>query len=247
MAKVYIFDNHNLQFKPYKRPLFPWIVRHIFIFIVLLGSVIAGTYFFDDKITTWQEQDYLAEIKILEYQIQDLQSQKTYDSLWLELALEDNILRFQHTPLIKPIHPDDFSKDLNLMSGYGRRYHPILRLTRLHTGLDFAAKTGTRIIATADGIVETVKKSKSGYGNHIIINHGYGYKTLYAHLSEIQVERGEDITRGHVIGLVGNTGLSLAPHLHYEIQVNDKAIDPLPFVLDNVTTAEYDRWVKPLD
>jgi murein DD-endopeptidase MepM/ murein hydrolase activator NlpD len=247
VKKLYIYDSNNIQFKPYKQKWSKWLLKQILFVLIVCSFCIFGTYILDDYVTTWQERDYLQQIDVLQYENLDLKKQLKYDSIYVSLVLEENIVKFQHIPLIKPIHPDDFNKDLNLMSGFGMRFHPILKFNRLHSGLDFAAKTGTRVIATGDGIVEKVKKSKSGYGNHIIINHGFGYKSLYAHLSEVTVEKGDLIERGYLIGLVGNTGLSLAPHLHYEIHINDKIVDPLPFVLDNINSKEYTQLLEPLD
>ena len=117
-------------------------------------------------------------------------------------------------PAIQPVSNKNLSR---MASGYGPRIHPIYKTKKFHAGMDFSAKTGTPIYATGDGKISKVRKSKKGYGNHVIINHGYGYKTLYAHMSKYIVKKGQKINRGDIIGYVGNTGTSVAPHLHYEV------------------------------
>ncbi|NBC18251.1 MAG: peptidoglycan DD-metalloendopeptidase family protein [Bacteroidetes bacterium] len=132
--------------------------------------------------------------------------------------------------------------DGELVSGFGMRYHPILRIKRMHKGVDFSAQTGTPIFATGDGVVEFAGRG-SGYGKHVIIRHAKaGYKTLYAHLSDIDgsVREGRSVHRGQQIGRSGNTGLSKAPHLHYEVRnLDDKAVNPIYFFAPSVTPQEY--------
>lgn len=129
-------------------------------------------------------------------------------------------------PVGSPISNADL---VRISDGFGWRKHPILKKWIFHEGTDFAAETGMDIVTTSDGVVERVIKSKKGYGNRIVINHGYGYKTVYAHLSTIKVKRGQEVTRGDVIGFVGNTGRSTGPHLHYEVLVNNRPVNPQMF------------------
>ena len=110
--------------------------------------------------------------------------------------------------------------------------------------MDFSTKTGTEIYATGEGKVILVEKSRRGYGNHVIIDHGYGYKTLYAHMSQFNVRRGEEIKRGEVIGYVGNTGTSVAPHLHYEVIKNGAKVNPINFYFNDLTPEEYEQMIE---
>jgi len=110
--------------------------------------------------------------------------------------------------------------------------------------MDFTAPQGTDIYVTEDGTVESVVNSKRGYGNHIIVNHGFGYKTLYAHLDRSNVRNGQKLKRGDVIGFVGNTGASLAPHLHYEVELNGVKVDPVNFYYNDLSPKKYERIVE---
>ncbi len=126
-----------------------------------------------------------------------------------------------------PVGSPISSADLYRISDkFGWRKHPILKKWIFHEGTDFAANKGMDIVTTSDGVVERVIKSKKGYGNRIIINHGYGYKTVYAHLSKFNVKRGQTVKKGDLIGYVGNTGRSTGPHLHYEVLVNNRPTNP---------------------
>jgi murein DD-endopeptidase MepM/ murein hydrolase activator NlpD len=144
-------------------------------------------------------------------------------------------------PAIQPISNIDLTRTA---SGWGLRIHPIYKIVKFHSGMDFTAPQGTEIYVTGDGVVESVIYSKRGYGNHIIINHGFGYKTLYAHLDRPNIRTGQKVKRGDVIGFVGSTGASLAPHLHYEVELNGIKIDPVNFYYNDLTPAEYERIVE---
>jgi len=144
-------------------------------------------------------------------------------------------------PAIQPIP----NKNLKRMaSGYGYRIHPVYKTRKLHTGMDFTSPTGTEIYATGNGKVVSVKKARRGYGMHVVIDHGYGYKTLYGHMSKFNVRRGQEVKRGEVIGYVGNTGTSTAPHLHYEVIKDGKKINPINFYFNDLTPAEYDKMIE---
>ena len=130
------------------------------------------------------------------------------------------------------------------MSGYGWRDHPIYHIKKFHKGIDLTSPKGTPVQVTGDGVISSVVIKKRGYGKHILVDHGYGYKTMYAHLSKINVKKGQKVVRGETIGLVGNTGSSTAPHLHYEVRYNGKAIDPVNFIYDGMTTEEYSEFVR---
>jgi murein DD-endopeptidase MepM/ murein hydrolase activator NlpD len=146
-------------------------------------------------------------------------------------------------PSIKPIREDKLARRVKLLSGYGMRIHPIHKIRKMHEGIDFTAPRGTPIQATGDGIVAEVKKSKRGYGNSVLIDHGYGYKTLYAHMEKYIVKKGQRVKKGEKIGTVGNTGSSTAPHCHYEVIKNNKKINPIQFVMDGLTPMEYQELI----
>ncbi|MDR1678616.1 MAG: M23 family metallopeptidase [Prevotellaceae bacterium] len=143
-------------------------------------------------------------------------------------------------PAIQPI----LNKNLKHMaSGYGMRIDPIYRVPRFHAGMDFTAPTGTKIFATGNGTV-TYAAWKQGYGNCVIINHGFQYETLYAHMSEIQVHTGQKVKRGETIGLVGNTGKSTGPHLHYEVHYKGAPVNPSNFYFRDLSPEDYDKMLQ---
>ena len=144
-------------------------------------------------------------------------------------------------PTIQPIKKEDLKR---MASGYGWRTDPFTKKRRKHYGMDFSAKTGTPVYATGDGIVKRADNRSSGYGLHIRIDHGFGYVSLYAHLSKYNVKRGQKVKRGEIIGYVGNTGRSVAPHLHYEIFKDKNKINPLNFYIDNLSPAEFDAIIN---
>lgn len=144
---------------------------------------------------------------------------------------------------IPAIQPTD-KKQSTIVSGFGYRIHPIYKTLRMHTGIDFAAKMGTPIYATGDGVVIDPKGNESGYGNVVVISHGYGYQSLYGHMSKKAVNFGDHVKRGQLIGYVGSTGLSVSPHCHYEVIKNGKKIDPIHFFYNDLTPAEYEQMIK---
>lgn len=131
-----------------------------------------------------------------------------------------------------------------LMSGFGYRIHPIYKTLRMHTGVDFTAPTGTPIYATGNGIVQMAERNNHGYGRMVTIDHGYGYETLYAHLSQIKVKPGQEVKRGEIIGLVGNTGISTAPHLHYEVVRNGRKVNPVNYFYNDLTPEEFEYIIE---
>ncbi len=144
-------------------------------------------------------------------------------------------------PAIQPIS----NKELKHMaSGYGHRIHPIYKTKKMHWGMDFSSPTGSEVYATGNGKIEKIERSSRGYGNHVIINHGFGYKTLYAHLSAINVREGQKIQRGEAIGKVGNTGTSTAPHLHYEVIKGGEKINPINFYFNDLSADEFDKMLE---
>ena len=140
-------------------------------------------------------------------------------------------------PSIQPIRNKDLKR---LASGYGYRSDPFTKKPRMHWGMDFTAPKGTPIYATGDGLVKRADNRASGYGKHVRIDHGFGYISLYAHMSKFKVKRGQKVKRGEIIGYVGNTGRSAGPHLHYEIFKDGNKINPLNFYYGNLSPEEFD-------
>ena len=144
-------------------------------------------------------------------------------------------------PAIQPVTNDGTAR---IASGFGRRFHPLYKVRKMHWGLDFAAPIGTPIYATADGKISLVEVSFRGYGKQLEIDHGFGYKTKYAHMHEFTVKRGQEVKRGELIGYVGNTGLSTAPHLHYEVYRNDKKVNPVHYFFNDLSPEEYETVIE---
>ncbi len=144
-------------------------------------------------------------------------------------------------PAIQPVS----NKNLNrVASGFGYRIDPLYKDYRLHAGLDFAAPVGTPIYATSDGVVQIAGFNTDGYGNKVVINHGYGYQTLYGHMVRVKVRSGQTVKRGEVIGYVGSTGKSTGPHCHYEVIKRGAKVDPVYYFYNDLTPAQFDRMLK---
>lgn len=143
-------------------------------------------------------------------------------------------------PAIQPISNKQLTR---LTSGFGIRVHPIYKVAQFHPGIDFAAPQGTPIYATADGVVKKASYN-AGYGNSVEINHGYGYLTLYAHMTRFIVKEGQKVKRGECIGYVGSTGFSTAPHVHYEVHYNGEPVNPVYFFFNDLTSEEYEKILK---
>ncbi|MBL7956581.1 MAG: M23 family metallopeptidase [Flavobacteriales bacterium] len=144
-------------------------------------------------------------------------------------------------PAVQPIANDDLTQTA---SGFGWRMHPIHKIMKFHAGMDFTAKTGTPIHASGDGVVVYAEYGTNGYGMHVIVDHGFDYQTLYAHMSKLEVHKGQRVKRGDVLGLVGNTGLSVGPHLHYEVHKGGQPMDPANYYFNDLTPEEYARMVE---
>jgi len=164
---------------------------------------------------------------------------KSYDEL--KTLVETKEVMLSSLPAIRPLKdlPNHF-----LSSGFGRRFHPIYKTRRMHRGLDFSAPVGAEIYATGNATVKRVQKRRTGYGYNVILEHGFGYETLYAHMSEIEVKKGQTIKRGELIGKVGNTGTSTAPHLHYEVIYNGNKINPIHFFFNDLSPEQYEEVIK---
>lgn len=142
-------------------------------------------------------------------------------------------------PSIKPIREDKLKRKFTFLSGFGMRLHPIHKVRKMHYGLDFTTPKGTPIQATGNGKVVRVEKRRTGFGWNVVIEHGYGYQTVYAHMSKIDVKQGQKVAKGQVIGAVGSTGTSTAPHLHYEVHFKGKPVNPIHYCMDGLTPEEY--------
>ncbi|HNO71521.1 MAG TPA: M23 family metallopeptidase [Bacteroidia bacterium] len=143
-------------------------------------------------------------------------------------------------PAIQPISNKDLQHE---PSGYGMRMHPIYKYEKFHAGMDFTANPGTEIYATGDGTISLAEYG-SGYGNHVVVDHGYGYKTLYGHMEKISVRIGQKVKRGELLGYVGNTGLSSGPHVHYEVHKNNTTVNPVNFYYQDLSPDEYKKLIE---
>lgn len=183
-------------------------------------------------------------------------TQKKVDKLMLQLKIQKNSLdtiqkkatlradMIASIPSIKPVRIDLLKKNLNAMSGYGIRLHPVHKVDRLHTGIDFTAPKGTPIQATGNGKVIKADHGRVGYGNYVIIDHGFGYTSLYGHMYSIDVKVGDEVLKGQPIGKIGSSGTSTAPHLHYEVRLKGNPVDPITYCLDDLTPQEYQHLVE---
>lgn len=165
--------------------------------------------------------------------------QKSYKEL-------DNLIRNKEkllaaTPAIQPVSNQDLSR---VASGFGLRIDPVYKTVKMHAGLDFAAPQGTPIYATADGLVKKAGYNEGGYGNHVVINHGYGYETVYGHMVRVKSRAGQKVTRGEIIGYVGSTGKSTGPHCHYEVHKNGQKIDPVYFFYNDLSPQQFNELLK---
>ena len=163
---------------------------------------------------------------------------KSFDQVF-ELTKEKQKM-IKSIPSIQPVSNRDLTR---IASGFGLRMHPIYKIVKMHKGMDFTAPIGTEIYATGDGVVERLGWV-GGYGKTIMINHGFGYKTRYAHCSKYKCRKGQKVKRGDLIGFVGNTGQSTGPHLHYEVFKNKKQINPVNFFFNDLSPEEYDKVIE---
>ena len=164
---------------------------------------------------------------------------QSYDAISTLIRNQD--AKLASIPAIQPIS----NKQLNrIASGFGMRIDPVYGSPKMHKGLDFTAPQGTPIYATGDGTVNFAGKENGGFGNHVKINHGYGYETLYGHMFRVKVRAGQRVKRGEIIGWVGNTGKSTGPHCHYEVHVNGNEVNPVYFFYNDLNAEQYDQLLK---
>jgi murein DD-endopeptidase MepM/ murein hydrolase activator NlpD len=164
---------------------------------------------------------------------------KSFDDLIFLAKNKEDMLR--SVPAIIPISGKDLTR---VASGFGLRIHPIYKIIKFHYGMDFTAPAGTEVYATGNGVVSSVQTSQRGLGKNIILDHGFGYVSIYGHLSNFNVRVGQKVQRGDVIGFVGNTGTSIANHLHYEIKLNGVNVDPVNYYFEDLSPAEYERMIE---
>lgn len=164
---------------------------------------------------------------------------KSFDEVSKLVKSKEKLL--SSIPAIQPIS----NKDLRHQpSGFGWRTHPIYKTAEFHPGMDFAAPVGTEIYATGDGTVERADATAQGYGNHVVIDHGFGYQTLYGHMTKFIVKPGQKVKRGQLIGFVGSTGLSTAPHVHYEVHKNGELVNPINYYYNDLTPEQYQKLIE---
>jgi murein DD-endopeptidase MepM/ murein hydrolase activator NlpD len=164
---------------------------------------------------------------------------KSFDDL-IKLA-ENKEDMLKSVPAIIPISNKDLTRTA---SGFGWRIHPYYKISKFHYGMDFTAPAGTDVYATGNGTVVDVSSSQRGLGKHITIDHGFGYTSTYAHLSNFNVRVGQKVQRGDIIGYVGSTGMSVANHLHYEIKLNGVNVDPVNYYFEDLSSAEYEKMIE---
>lgn len=164
---------------------------------------------------------------------------KSYDELSKLVKKKEQML--QHFPAIQPVSNEKLTR---IASGFGIRIDPVYKTPKMHAGIDFTAPSGTEVYATGDGVIKVAGSQGDGYGNKVIIEHGYGYQTLYAHNSKVLVHVGQEVKRGHLIALVGSTGKSTGPHCHYEVIKNNEKINPVNFFFNDLTDEEFELVLK---
>lgn len=164
---------------------------------------------------------------------------KSFDEVFEMAKKKEEMLA--SIPAIQPVSNEDLTR---MASGYGYRTDPVYKTTKFHAGMDFTAPRGTPIYATGDGKVIQADAANRGYGNHVRIDHGYGYVTLYAHMSKFNCKVGQQVKRGDVIGYVGNTGKSVGPHCHYEVRKNGEPINPVNFYFNDLTPEQYAKMLE---
>ena len=164
---------------------------------------------------------------------------KSFDEV-IDMALKKSEM-MASIPAIQPVKNKELKR---IASGYGRRIDPYYKKLKFHYGVDFSAPKGTPIYATGNGTVAKVKKSRRGFGNHVVINHGFGYESLYAHMTKYTVRKGQKVKRGDIIGYVGSTGKSTAPHLHYEVHKDGKKINPVYYFHNDLSPEEFARMLE---
>lgn len=189
-----------------------------------------------------QSTEFSGMLTIVKTRYSKIENISYKDAIRIDFAgyfLKHNADFVQSLPIRVPLQSGSYT----LVSGFGKRIHPIFKTARQHNGLDLAARAGSEVLASGDGIVQEIPKNLAGYGNVVYIYHGHGYYSLYAQLLESKVKPGQKVSAGDVIGFVGSTGISIGPHLHYEIWKNGKPVDPIRYLL-TVSPKDYLEMFK---
>lgn len=199
-----------------------------------------------DRYADIKERRFIQEDMIIEL---SKKIDKLKRKMYIESKSQDEIVQLAEKKeklyaAIPAIQPVSNKQLVALASGFGLRIHPIYKVRKMHTGIDFAAPIGTPIYATADGVIDVVNVQFSGYGKMVEVDHGFGYRTRYAHMHDFAVKKGQHVKRGELIGYVGDTGLSTAPHLHYEVLMNGTQINPVHYFFNDLTASEYEKIVE---
>ena len=164
---------------------------------------------------------------------------KSYDEI--NRLIKNKEIMLSSIPAIQPVPNKNLTR---VASGYGFRIHPIYKTRKMHYGMDFTAPVGSPIYATGDGVVKEADYDKGGFGNHVVIDHGFGYETVYGHMSVIKAKAGQKVKRGDLIGQVGNSGTSTGPHLHYEVVKNGNRINPINYYYNDLSPAEFEKMLE---
>jgi len=193
------------------------------------------------KVESMEDQEMVASIyKSISLLGSRIKVQKaSYNEIMKLVNNKEDLLA--STPAIQPVSNKDLDR---IASGFGYRIDPIYKTIKMHAGLDFTAPQGTPIYATAKGVVKSAGFSEGGYGNHVIISHGYGYETLYGHMVRVKARAGQKVDRGDIIGYVGSTGKSTGPHCHYEVHKNGQKLDPVYFFYNDLSPQQFDEILK---
>lgn len=199
-----------------------------------------GTDEYSDMLGFESSQKVIDNTKLIKQLEKALYAQSLSFDEVISLAKEKEEM-LASIPAIQPVSNKDLTR---LSSGFGFRIDPIYKTKKMHTGLDFTADIGTPVYATGNGTVVECEVKRWGYGQSVIIDHGFGYRSRYAHLSEFKCKPGDKVTRGQLIGLVGSTGKSTAPHLHYEVEQNGVKVDPVHFFHSDIAPEEYERLIE---
>lgn len=207
-------------------------------------SIRKAGYGGSDRYAALEGYEYSNIVKDLSKKIDVIESQLYVQSKSLDEVYDMAKNKAQMLSCIPAIMPVKDVDIYRISSHYGYRTDPFYKVQKMHSGIDFSGPIGTHIYCTGDGVVEKVTSGSGGYGNNIVINHGYGYKTRYAHLKKANVKVGQKVKRGEYIADMGNSGKSTAPHLHYEVIWNDKAINPINFFFNDLTPEEYDKILE---
>lgn len=194
-----------------------------------------------ERLANMSESDLYREMTERMRRMESSQRQLSGQFDRIDKAVDSMGSNANNIPAIQPV----INKELTLLTAsYGMRIHPFYKSLAPHQGVDYTVPVGSRVFATADGTVKEVKTRKTTSGRTIVIKHGSGYETQYSHLSRIDVKKGQKVRRGDIIGLTGNSGLSLSPHLHYEVRFNGMRVDPIHYFFMELTPEEYQRIIQ---